>query len=91
MTGCNAVRHGDGTLQDRVNLSAAAAGPWGIASADFNLDGKLDVVTANNEGTVSIRLGNGAGGFGIETQYTTSSGLPMVVVADLNRDGKPTW
>jgi hypothetical protein len=62
----------------------------GIETGDFNNDGKADLISANNGGSVSVALGDGAGGFG--TQQTTTlgsaNGLRAIVVADFNSDGK---
>ena len=35
---------------------ATGSGPQGVALADLNLDGKPDIATANNDGTVSVLL-----------------------------------
>src|SRR5947209_4168630 len=43
---------------------AAGAGSWGVVTADFNGDGRLDLAVADAGGsTVSILLGNGNGTF----------------------------
>lgn len=66
------------------------SGAVSVMTGDFNHDGKLDLVTTNgNSNTVSIFLGNGAGGF------TQASGSPIAVgtdpifsvVGDFNSDG----
>ncbi len=63
-----------------------------LRSADFNRDGIPDVVTTNlDDGTVTILLGDGRGGF------RTSPGSPFpaggkpwaVFIADVNGDGLP--
>src|SRR3990172_7196788 len=44
--------------------------PEGVAAADFNGDGKIDLATANNQSTdISILLGNGDGAFSEPTDY----------------------
>jgi hypothetical protein len=67
-----------------------------MAVADFNNDGNPDMAVENNYTAVSVRLGDGAGGFGAETQFNlnlapTSLGTadrPSAVIAkDLNGDG----
>ena len=81
--------NGDGTFQPAQNLSAGK-NPFSIAVADFNGDGRLDVVVANNgSGTVSVLLGNGDGTFQIHVDYATATGPNSIAVADFNSDGRP--
>jgi hypothetical protein len=66
--------------------------PRGIAVADVNGDGKLDLLTANSNTIVAgVLLGTGTGTFGPMTTYYTGFGsTPFdLVVADVNGDGKP--
>jgi Bacterial Ig-like domain (group 3)/FG-GAP-like repeat len=72
-----------------------------IAVADVNLDGKPDLIVANNctswavcmqdpEGIVAVLLGNGDGTFQAARRFGTgNSGGTSVFVADVNGDGKP--
>lgn len=65
------------------------ANPFGVATGDFNRDGKLDVVVANNNGSnVTVVLGNGDGTFQAPVNYPTGGTSYAVAVADLNGDGK---
>jgi len=61
------------------------------AVGDFNGDGKLDLAVPNfTAGTVTILLGDGAGGFSAATgsPYTVGASARNAVVADINHDGK---
>ena len=66
--------------------------PDSVVAVDLNLDGKLDLVSANTGAdTVSVLLGNGDGIFQTATTYAMpAADDPIVVVAgDFNHDGKP--
>ncbi|MFZ6002780.1 MAG: FG-GAP-like repeat-containing protein [Actinomycetota bacterium] len=89
---------GAGGLEQGAGYGAGQL-PSSIALADLNGDGRLDMVTTDFLSTldldnpdppgVSVRLGNGAGGFGSATDYLASIAYPTsVALADLNSDGK---
>ena len=85
------ISNGDGTFQPPVFYPVGAgSGPYAVAVADFNGDGKLDlVVTLPNKNAVGILLGNGDGTFQPAVNYATGGGGYRIVVADFNGDGKP--
>jgi hypothetical protein len=90
---------GDGTFKPVVRYQSVAGGQGSsVALADVNGDGKLDIVTTDqdaranglNKGLVSLRLGNGDGTFQAEQTYDSGGFLTnSVAVADINGDGKP--
>ncbi len=64
-----------------------------VATGDFNSDGKPDLAVVNTDDdhdtdSVSILLGDGAGGFTAGPELVANSIAASVVVADFNRDGK---
>jgi hypothetical protein len=65
--------------------------PYAVAVADFNKDGKLDVVTANrNSGNISLLTGKGDGTFQTAVSFATGQSVPTAIVAgDFDKDGRP--
>ena len=84
---------GTGTFGTVTSYSTGAGGQTaGIAVADVNGDGKLDLLTVSvGLNTAGVLLGTGTGTFGAVTSYSTgpSSQPNKVVAADVNGDGKP--
>ncbi len=71
---------------------SAGSGLRSVAVGDFNGDGKQDLATANfDSNTVSVLLGDGAGGFSAATNFGVGSGPFSVAVGDFNGDGKPDF
>jgi hypothetical protein len=66
-----------------------APGPYYLTIGDFNRDGKLDIISANNgNATVGIMLGTGTGTFGAMTYYPVGSGDIFANVGDINGDDR---
>jgi hypothetical protein len=92
---------GHGTFQFANKYAVASfnggrtwSSPVGVAIADVNGDGKLDVITANgfNANTVSVLLGNGDGSLSAQAAYVTDAqpfaAANALAIADFNGDGK---
>ena len=87
-------------LEDRRTPSFSPAesfpvgtNPQAVVTADFNNDGRLDLAAANpGSHSVSVLLGDGAGGFGavIDSAGTTIDAFEQasLTVADFNNDGQ---
>jgi hypothetical protein len=84
----------DGTLAAPTSQVAPASYPDSVALADFNGDGKLDLLTGYALGSALVALGNGDGTFnlspiaGIYGSSEQGQGIG-VLAADLDLDGKP--
>jgi uncharacterized protein (DUF2141 family) len=92
--------NGDGTFQSIVAVPVSI-GAYNFAVGDFNGDGKLDIISTgflplagnpgNQEGAISVLLGNGDGTFRpfVTTQDPTIYNIyGSIAVGDVNGDGK---
>lgn len=70
-----------------VSFSIGAS-PFFVSEGDFNSDGIIDLVTANNNSAISIFLGNSSGSFSTPTSLPTGASPSQIVVDDFNNDGK---
>ncbi len=62
--------------------------PRSVAVGDFNNDGRQDIATTGFAlGFVSIRLGDGAGGFTGSTEISVDKGPYAIAIGDFNGDG----
>ncbi|MFL6254523.1 MAG: FG-GAP-like repeat-containing protein, partial [Pyrinomonadaceae bacterium] len=87
---------GAGHFTEKSRLDNANA--FSLAVADFNNDGKLDLVQMQTSGTPLVRLGNGVGGFvspppppagdapEAQAQSNSTGGF---ATADFDKDGRP--
>jgi hypothetical protein len=65
------------------------SGTTEVALADLNGDSKRDLIAANTDSrTLSIRFGDGLGGFGAGRAVAAGNGPTSLAVADLNADGR---
>jgi len=83
--------NGDGTFQPAgMNPMPVGGAPGSIALADFNRDGLLDIIVANEAtNEVSVILGTGKRAFAAPCQISIGVGRvsSLVVAQDLNQDG----
>jgi hypothetical protein len=80
--------NGDGTFQPPQGIPFNAYVPT-VTTADFNGDGKLDLVVAESQGSaVSILLGNGDGTFQPPSSFATALFPGTVIASDMNGDGR---
>jgi hypothetical protein len=92
LLGNGAGGRGDGTFAPKVDYPTGFS-PYSVKAADFNSDGILDLVVINKQSaTVSVLIGNGAGGLGDGTfstkvDYWVGFNPHTLVVEELNSDG----
>jgi hypothetical protein len=80
---CTTVSFGPGTGY------GVGTNPHAVAVGDFNRDGHLDLAVANQTSLyVTVRWGEGCGGFNTGTNFAVNSNQPWAVATgDFNRDG----
>src|SRR5215213_1351167 len=83
--------NGAGTFGDATNFSTGGTfpEPFGLAAADFNNDGKTDVVVSQpNVGLISVLLGDGNGNLGAPANFSVGENPGTFATGDFNGDGK---
>ena len=93
--------NGHGAFQAALVLDSGGSGTSGIAVADMNGDGYLDIIVANacaagtfcdgnsNTGSVAVLLGNGDGTFQPAKVYSSGNQISRyLALGDFNGDGK---
>ena len=89
----NGTLTGSLTIATKPGLFAAAvnygaSNPTAICSADFNNDGKPDVVVTNPAGnSISLQLGAASGTLRPPTNFAAGTAPTAVAAGDLDRDG----
>ena len=83
--------NGDGTFQ-RPTQSAVGNAPAGVILGDFNVDGHLDVATADSGTTaISVLLGNGDGTLQPRQRISVGAMPNALASTDLDSDGIPDF
>jgi len=85
------LNNGIGTFKAAViYTTGSATRPQAVAISDVNVDGKPDIVTANNNtNNVSVLINKGAGTFPTAAQYVVDTAPSAIAVSDISGDGKP--
>src|SRR5207249_193808 len=84
------IRLGNGDLTFGSSSEVATSlRATAIAVGDFNRDGNLDFVVADDSstGSVGLRLGDGTGKFTGNTTFAVGINPSSLATADVNRDG----
>lgn len=72
-----------------ASSEAGVSLPAAVVVGDFDADGRLDVASGGYMDGLTLRIGNGAGGFKEEVKVIADIRPTMLVVGDLNADGLP--
>jgi hypothetical protein len=86
------LNSGNGTFAPQPDIAVGKQPTW-LAAGDFNHDGNLDLVVANNgdfgqgNGSIEVRLGNGNGTFAVGPVLRSGIEPDSVAVGDVNGDG----
>ena len=76
-----------GGILPKVDYVVGTA-PWGVAAADLDNDGDVDIVAAcATSGAVSVLKNNGNGTFAAKVDYSVASTPRGVALGDLDNDG----
>ena len=77
-------------VQQSILPTGGSAAPTMVGTLDLNGDGRPDILTNNGlDGTVSIMLNDGNGGFPAVKQYAVGSDPTSMLMVDLDGDGRP--
>jgi hypothetical protein len=85
------TNNGSGVFGSNATISVwnGQSVPVSIVAADVNVDGMLDLISANNGYyTLTVLTNNGNGVFGFNATLNVGGQPSCVVAADVNRDGK---
>jgi hypothetical protein len=78
---------GDGSFEKPVSFPTAN-GPVSLVSSDLDLDGHLDLATADlGASMISVLRGNGDGTFQVHVDYPTGFAPKALTISDLDQDG----
>ena len=82
------TNNGNGVFGFNATLTVGKAPIW-VTAVDVNGDGKVDLISVNNEtNTLTVLTNNGKGVFGFNATLTVGGTPTWVSATDLNGDGK---
>lgn len=80
--------HGDGSFEEGRQVETGGS-PVYLAEADFNSDGRVDLVTANSSEDASVLFGRGDGMFEAPQRFGIQDYPSDIVARDVNGDSRP--
>jgi hypothetical protein len=83
------LSNGDGTFQVRTITELVGIKPGVILTADFNRDGKTDLVEINGSADITVWTGKGDGTFNVSQSWALPTGPASAAIGDFNNDGQP--
>lgn len=83
------LNNGDAVFSNPI-IKLVGPNPGPIGTGDFNLDGKMDIVTGVSGAKIELNLGTGNGDLMPPTSFSIGSqgGATDITVEDFNHDGK---
>ena len=83
------TNNGAGVFSGPAYIASGAAGPYGLAAADMNNDGILDLVVGHDTTqSVVVHRGNGNGTFTFASSRSLGGANWVITCGDVNNDGK---
>jgi len=81
--------HADGTYQRMESSPVLGRAPSSIVTRDFNGDGILDLIVGDDDGALTLFIGDGTGKFVPSGDIARLDSVVSIAVADFNHDGIP--
>jgi len=79
----------NGAFRPMTSKALSGQNPRAMVGGDFNNDGNPDLIVGNEDGTLTLLLGDGTGSFSSAHQISPQSSVVSIAVADFNNDGIP--
>lgn len=79
----------NGSFKEVTSMPLPGRTPRAMVAGDFNRDGIPDLIVGDEDGTLSLFLGDGTGNFGSAREVAHFDSVVSIAVADFNKDGIP--